>query len=106
MEAIGPLFLIALVVAVAAGMMIWHFSRAGEILTGWARDNGYEIVASERRWFFRGPFFFWTGKGQEVYYVTVRTPDGRLRRGWVRCGGFFLGMIKPTCDGTSRPAAL
>jgi hypothetical protein len=97
-EAIAPVFFIALVVAFIVGMMVWHYSRANDILTGWARDNGYEIVASERRWFFRGPFFFWTGKGQEVYYVTVRTPDGQLHRGWVRCGGFWLGMLSDQAD--------
>jgi hypothetical protein len=97
-EAIGAILFFAFFVAFVIGMMVWHYSRANDILTGWARDNGYEIVASERRWFFRGPFFFWTGKGQEVFYVAVRTHDGQLRRGWVRCGGFWLGMLSDQAD--------
>ena len=92
MEAIVPIFFIALFVVFVVGMMIWHYSRAEEIVTRWARENGYEIVSSERRVFRRGPFFFWTSEGQEVYYVTVRTADGQLRRGWLRCGGYFSGL--------------
>jgi hypothetical protein len=93
----ASVFFIALFVIFAIGVMIWHYSRASQILTGWAQDNGYEIVSSERYWFWRGPFF-WSSKSQEVYYVTVRTSDGGLRRGWVRCGGFFAGMLSDQAE--------
>jgi hypothetical protein len=83
---------VALIVIMAAGLTIWHYSRASEILTRWAQNSDYEIVSSRRCWFWRGPFF-WASKSQEVYYVTVRTADGQLRRGWVRCGGMFLGVL-------------
>jgi predicted DCC family thiol-disulfide oxidoreductase YuxK len=89
----GASVVIVLILIFAAAMMMWHYARGEQMLERWARDNGYEIVASERRWFRRGPFFWWTGKGQEVFYVTVRTADGRNKRGWVRCGNWFLGML-------------
>lgn len=73
--------------------MIWHYSRADKILEHWAENNGYEIVSKELRWFRRGPFFWWTSRGQEVYFVKVRGPDGEYRRGWVRCGNWLLGMF-------------
>ena len=76
----------------AIAMLVFHFSRAKSILEQWAEDNGYEIISSEQRWF-GGAFWWRKSKGQEVYYVTVRTPDGQIRRGWVRCGGWFLGVL-------------
>ena len=97
MEAIVPIFFISLFVIFVVGMMFWRYSRAEDILTCWAEDNGYEIVLSERRSFWRGPFF-WSSKGQEVYYVTVRMPDDQLRRGWVRCGGWFLGLLSDQAE--------
>lgn len=97
MEAAIPLLFVVFI-AFAVGMMMWHYSRAGRILEHWAQDNGYEILASEHRWFRRGPFFWWTGKGQEVYYVTIRTPDGQLRQGWVRCGSWLLGVLQDQAE--------
>jgi len=97
MEGSTPL-LVFVVIAFAVGMFVWHFSRAEAILQRWARDNGYEIVSKEYRWFRRGPFFWWTSKGQEVFYVTIRTMDGRHRRGWVRCGGWLLGVFSDQAD--------
>ncbi len=83
-------FVIFLIVAVA--MVTVHFSRAESILKQWAEENGYEIISSEHRWF-GGAFLWKKSRGQEVYYVTVRTLNGQIRRGWVRCGGWFLGTL-------------
>ena len=73
--------------------MLWSFSRSQQILEDWARSNGYRIVSSERRYLFKGPFFWTSSKYQTVYYVTVRTADGESRSGWVRCGGWFSGLF-------------
>jgi hypothetical protein len=40
-----------------------------------------------------GPFWWRKSIKQEVYYVTIRTPEGQVKRGWVRCGGWFLGIL-------------
>jgi hypothetical protein len=86
--AIGILVLVAFIVT----LWMFHFSRARSILEHWAEENGYEILSSEHRW--KGGAFWWRkSKGQEVYYVTVRTPDGQIRQGWVRCGGWFGGVF-------------
>ena len=97
MEAVVPFLFVFIFIIFAVGMMVWHYSRAAEILNRWAGDNDYEIVSSERCWFWRGPFF-WSSKSQEVYYVTIRTPNNRLRRGWVRCGGWFLGLLSDDAE--------
>lgn len=93
MEQILPVFGIFLFVAFIVAMMAFHFSRATSILEQWAEENGYEILDRERRLMWFGPFWWRKGKGQEVYYVTIRTPEGQVRRGWVRCGGWFLGIL-------------
>ena len=88
-----PVFVLALL---AVLYIWWYFSRSRQILKNWARDNHYAIVSSEYRLLFKGPF--WAANNQAVYYVTVQTADGRTRSGWVRCGGFFLGMLADKAD--------
>ena len=97
MEGMAPLFIILFIVFVI-GAMKWHYSRAERILENWARDNCYEILSKEYRWFRRGPYFWFTSRAQEVFYVTVRSQDGKVRRGWVLCGGWFLGMLSGAAD--------
>jgi hypothetical protein len=80
--------------AVIGGIWIWAFSRSREMLNDWAQGNGCQIISSEHRWFRRGPFFWTSSKGQIVYYVTVRMPDGQTRQAWVRCGSFWWGIFQ------------
>ena len=89
----STILMILLVAIVAIGSMAWHFSRSRSILEQWAAEQGFEIVHREYRSFRRGPFFWTTSKGQTVYYVTVRDSTGNQRSGWVRCGGWFLGLM-------------
>jgi hypothetical protein len=90
--------IIVVVIAVAIVSAVFHFSRAASILETWAARNGFRILASERCWFWRGPFFFRTSKSQEVYRVTIQDGSGQTRSGYVRCGGFFLGMFSDQAD--------
>ena len=86
------------VLAFAVAIIFWQFSRSRQILEHWARDNNYSIVSSQFRWFCKGPFFWTSSKGQTVYYVTVETADGQARNGWVRCGGWFWGLLADSAD--------
>jgi hypothetical protein len=85
--------LVLVFIVLALGLMAWHFTRAREILNRWAQANSHEILTAELRLLRLGPFFWTTSRGQTVYNVTVRTPNGQERRGWVRCGGWFWGMF-------------
>ena len=76
--------------AYAIVIIVWWVSRSQKILENWATVNNYRIVSSEFRQFSQGPFT-WSPNGT-VYYVKVETADGQTRRGWVRCGGWFLGL--------------
>lgn len=73
------------------GLFPWQVDRADQLAQGWARDNAYEIVASENRWL-DGPFFWRSSDQQVVRYITVRDQYGRERSGHVRLGGWFFGL--------------
>jgi hypothetical protein len=85
--------MIAFWIVVVVIMLIFHQSRADSLLQGFLVRNGFRLIEKQRVWFFRGPFFFTTGKGQEVYYVTVQDRHGSIRSRYVRCGGWILGMF-------------
>ena len=40
----------------------------------------------------------WWPSQRMIYYVTVRDSAGRTRHAWVRCGGYFLGMLSDNMD--------
>jgi hypothetical protein len=83
-----PAFMLLIVIT-----SVWHFRRSRGLLDRWAERNGYRIIDSEYRKFFRGPFFWSTSKDQTVYRVTVELEKGRMLTGWVRCGSRFLGLL-------------
>lgn len=89
----GNVLIIAGVVIVAIISIVWHFSRSRSLLEQWAAENNYRILSSEYRNLVRGPFFWTTSKGQTVYRVRVQDSTGRVRDGWVRCGGWFIGLL-------------
>jgi hypothetical protein len=62
------------------------------------QQHGYTVLRRERRSVRRGPFFWTTSKNQFVYFVVVEDASGQQRRGWARCGGWWLGMISSQVD--------
>ncbi len=98
MDAALPVLLVLAALALVAVIFFLHFSRSRQLLESWARQNNYQIVSSEHRYFFKGPFFWTSSDQQTVYYVTVETADGGTRNGWVRCGGWFTGMLSDQVD--------
>jgi hypothetical protein len=73
----------------------------------WASENGWEIVHCHRRRF--GSPWMLFNNAQGVYHVTVLYLEGqpRIRRAWLRCGGWFLGSmterVEMRWDGLSQP---
>jgi hypothetical protein len=98
MDSPGRIILVLAGIAVAVVSIIWHFSRSNSLLQQWAERNGYRIVEQDYRSFLKGPFFFIASKNQTVYRVVVEDKDGRRRTGWVRCGGWFLGLWSDTVE--------
>jgi len=93
-----PIILVVAALGLGLAVMTWSWSQGRRILEQWAQTKGYRIVSSEVRWLRRGPFFWTTSKGQMVYYVVVDTPDGQTRRGYVRCGSFFWGLLNDKAE--------
>lgn len=89
----GILGLVPLMFCLVAVAVWWHFSRSRSLLQKWADENGYRLLAKEYRTFRRGPFFWTSSKGQTVYRVSVEDKAGQVRSGWVRCGGWWLGLL-------------
>ena len=98
MEPLIPILFVVFIVGLAVLSIICHSSRSNSLLEQWAQRNGFRIIRQEYRTFFRGPFFLTTSKGQTVYHVTVEDRHGKRRHGWVRCGGYFLGLFSGHVD--------
>jgi hypothetical protein len=90
-DAIGVLA-IAAVVGIVALVIYLQISRSRSMLKGWADENGYELLCAEHRMFRKGPFV-WSSRGQSVYRVEVRDEQGVERKGWVRCGSWWAGLL-------------
>jgi hypothetical protein len=73
----------------------------------WASEYGWEIVHCQRRRF--GSPWMLSNTAQGIYHVTVLYQEGqpRIRRAWLRCGGWFLGSmtekVEMRWDGLSEP---
>ncbi len=76
----------------------WWYSRSRSILRRWAATNGFAILGHRLRLFSTGPFSWTSINGQTVYQVHVRDAEGLERRGWVRCGSFWSGVLDDRTD--------
>jgi hypothetical protein len=98
MQEIGPIVAVVAVVAAVVLSLVWHFGRSESLVQRWAECNGYRLINHEYCWFYKGPFFWTTSKNQTVYRVTVEDGTGYQRTAWVRCGGWFLGLMSDHVD--------
>jgi hypothetical protein len=91
-------FAIVGVVIVMIASWTWTINRSRSMLDQWAAENGLSILQAEMRFLRLGPFFFRHARGQTVHYVTVRDVAGSIRHAYVRCGGWFAGLISNTVN--------
>src|SRR3569833_573282 len=90
---LGFIVFIVVAGALAIGTVFWTNNRSNQLIERWASEHGYRLLTTEQRFLSRGPFFWTTSRNQTVYYVTVEAPDGAVRRAWVRCGGWWSGVL-------------
>lgn len=89
-----PAYIVILGVIVFGALLFYGpLTRSRRMLDQWAANNGYRITSAEYRWLRRGPFF-WTSNSQTVYRLTIIDGQGNSRRGWARCGSYFLGLMQ------------
>lgn len=81
---------ILLLVAVLAWV---QHSKARKIVLQWAQTMEVELVSAQVRYLRTGPFFFAHSRGQFVFRILVRDQTGQERTGWLRVGGWLLGVL-------------
>jgi hypothetical protein len=96
MNDIGIIFAPLIVVVIVIASFALRTSRSQTIIDRWAVANGFRVLSAERRFLRTGPFFFRHNKHQTVYHVTVQDGEGRTRSGYIRCGGWFGGLLSDT----------
>jgi hypothetical protein len=92
----GAFTIMLFVVFVVLGLT-WHFGRSHTLIQSWADRNGYQILRRQYR-FFKGPFLWTSTSGQTVYFVEVEDSHGTIRRGLVRCGSWWFGLLSDTVE--------
>ena len=93
MELILILFVIVAIIFAFAFATYLIVGRSKKIVQAWADSNGYELLECQYRANRISPFLLTCSSGQTVCKISVRTQDGRVRNGWIKCGGFFLGIM-------------
>lgn len=95
------------VLVIALGVRLTRAETAAmtAMLHDWERAHGYELIRYRRRYF--GP---WPCNGARfVFYVRLWDAHGQIRRGWIRCGGYWTGARKTRVEvcweRTSAPPA-
>lgn len=91
-EAYRALWIVLIAVVAIAYLLVWT-QRSRHLLETWAAAQGYDLLHAEHRVLRKGPFFWWPSRAQAVYRVTVSDGAGRVRHGWIRVGGWVLGVI-------------
>lgn len=82
----------ALIVAV---LLYLHIQWAKYRINEWAKQNHYRITSCRFCFQRIGPFsYFGTSAGQYIFKIEAINPDGQIRTGYARAGGFFFGLLR------------
>ena len=90
------LFLVAIFALVK--YLLWQEQRSRELLDGWAARCGYAIMQRQRLLWPPRAYMFRSSRGQTLYRLLVRVPDGSLRPATARCGSYMLGLWQDQLD--------
>ena len=85
------LVVLAVACAVVGLLLMWRFPFPShrQALDVWAQRHGLQIHEARRRRLFCGPFTFFRSTAQAVFRIIATDESGRIRKGFVRVGGFF-----------------
>ncbi len=75
------------------------FRRSRLFLQNWADAHGCSVL-EKRFCFFKGPFFWSSGRSDLVYRLTIRDASGQTQSGWVKIGSGWLGIWTPAAPVT------
>jgi len=80
-------------IVVAAPRAFFLGLRCRGIQRRWLRRNSLQMISSEVRTFFQGPFFLATGDFDRVSRIEVKDASGRARRGFLCCRDHERGFL-------------
>ena len=92
------LILFAIIMIILGSVVAWSIRKPQSLIERWAARNGYQLLRSKYRAFHKGPYMWDSSGAQTVHYVEVLDETGNRRKGWVRCGGTFLGLLSDELD--------
>lgn len=92
-ESIALLLLIPVAIVIYIFAIKWLYRRTDQVMERWSRETGFSIVSREFRWLSRGPFWLTASRGQSVYRIEALDAHGMYHTGWMRIGGWFLGIL-------------
>ncbi len=93
MSGYGVVIWLLLVAAAIIWGVFWEERRSTQILKDWAQREGLKLLFSERRHYVRLEEFK-ASRSQAVFRVKVQDEKGFTRQGWVRCGGWWIGLLQ------------
>lgn len=86
--------LIFLTVAVGFGLIWWFRPSAEDNFQKWQTANNFEVIRRETVSAGQTPFpKLSMSKDETFYHVQVKTQDGQIKSGWVRCAGKFTALL-------------
>ena len=92
-----PFVIIPIGFAILIGLILcgsfWGLHRSSIMVSNWAEAHGYHVVEKKQPLINLGPYRWENPRGRTFYYITVRSRDGQIHRGWVSCGVEYLGLF-------------
>jgi hypothetical protein len=89
----GVVIWLLLVAAAIIWGVFWEERRSNQILKDWAAREGLKLLFSERRHYVSDEKFK-ASRSQAVFRVKVQDGNGFTRQGWVKCGGWWAGLLQ------------
>lgn len=71
-------------------LIVLHF-RVKRLIHNWANKHSYTITKIDHKIFWKGPFNWGSGRGQKVFFVTVKDSSNKTKDAYICCGNYWLG---------------
>jgi hypothetical protein len=86
---------VAVLVVIVILAMRWRSGRTDRMLAAWAEENGFAILKKGGRNPLNSPFKarVVAGEPTAIVFIEIRDRKGRSRKGWVRLGGWYTGLL-------------
>ena len=87
------LLITAAIVISPSALVVWQRYRRYAILRQWEARQPYVWIEYKKRHYFKEPSLRDAFTRETFYQITAYNRKGRIRRGWLRCGSWWLGSF-------------